>query len=99
MGNPHLCAMIKTLVTCPCCHGAGRTFLTAILEETLAVLSPDEWTSTHQVIEKMGNPWNFRPTAFNNRLGELQKFGLVKSQRRGKALFWMPAKRAKKKAA
>ncbi len=67
-----------------------------MMEDTLAAV-PKEWTSTADIVATLDNPWNFRVTAFNNRLTGLMRFGLIESQKRGRALYWR--RKAKSRAA
>jgi len=90
--------MTPTFIQCPCCSGSGRCALPPVLEATLAVIPVSGWTSTLEIVKLLGNPDGLGTTAFNNRLTTLKRLGLLKCERRGKALFWSQ-KVSKRKAA
>lgn len=80
--------MNDVLVKCACCGGTGRAPLSAVMQRTLAVVPRREFIATQEIVKRL-NDHSVKATAVNNRLALwLLPLGLVRSERRGKALFW-----------
>jgi len=66
---------------CPTCSGSGRIELTGCYADTLRLLRLQRKEIHGAALAKLGG---CKPTAMNNRLACLEKFGLAESRRYGR---------------
>jgi hypothetical protein len=75
---------------CPKCKGTGRAELSEALHATLSFVRQSGTCSAAQLSQAMNSvgKYQFHPTAYNNRLEELRRAGLVVRERFGKTWLY-----------
>lgn len=73
--------------TCPYCNGEGTIHLTANQKETLSLFRRGRRLTGADVGRALG----IKATNANNRLAELERFGLLESKREGRRRYFRKA--------
>lgn len=84
-------------ITCPKCHGTGRTLLTPDLTRTLEIVRQKGKIDAVSLREIMDGEHAFHATAYNNRLNELMELGFVTRTRSGRVWLYEVTKNGKSK--
>jgi hypothetical protein len=75
-------------ITCPCCHGRGKIFLTEPHYRVWLQIAqlPDDATGYHA--QELATYFGTKPCAMNNRLEKLRALGLATRTKIGKTWFY-----------
>lgn len=80
------------LIKCRCCDGTGKVGLSGDMLSTLSAVAWDSWRDTSDITARIGSRFVGK-TAINNRLRALEKYGVIRSERRGKPIYWRRVKK------